>query len=350
LTAPGQGGRTMDHNAEKPRILIIEDDPDQRLLLVDMLAMHYGDSACENIVAVGDGASALAQDLAGFDVILQDFNLPDTNGLELVEKILARADVPVVFVTGENDAATAAEALRRGAQDYVVKHGDYLFAIPVIIGKSIRQHEIQRDNRRLHGRLEGMLEELRVKNEQLEESMEQLARMAATDHLTGVANRRQFAELLEAHFEDARKFGHDLTCCMCDLDHYKQFNDALGHQVGDRILEITADVIRKSVRARDLVARYGGDEFVILLPRTAVDQAAEIGHRIRKDLAGQACEYGEPGRQLSISIGIASLHADQPPTADHLVAMADRALMSGKSSGRNCVVLFHESPAETPVG
>ena len=340
----------MDGITDKPRILIVEDDPDQRLLLVDALAMHYGDPQCANIVAVGDAASALALDLAGFDVVLQDFHLPDATGLDLVEAIRARADVPVVFVTGENDAATAAEALRRGAQDYVVKHGDYLFAIPVVIGKSIRQHEIQRDNRRLYRRLEEMLDQLRIKNEQLEASLEQLARMAATDHLTGVANRRQFAELLEVHFEEARKFGYDLTCCMCDLDHYKQLNDALGHQVGDRILEITAEVIRRSLRGRDLVARYGGDEFVILLPRTAIDQAVAIGDRIRGGLADRAREYGEPGRRLSMSIGVASLHADRPATADHLVAMADRALMWGKGRGRNCVFRFRESPSTATVG
>lgn len=330
----------------RPRVLLVEDDVDQRQLMQDVIVAHYGPQVAAGVVAVGAGAECLAQDLTAFDVVLLDYNLPDTTGSELLPQILARADVPVIFVTGENDSTTAAQAIRQGAQDYMVKLGDYLFAIPVVIEKTIRQHQVRKDNERLHQELQAMLSELRVKNIQLEESLIKLEKMAATDPLTDLSNRRHFAHLLERSFEEAKRYGFDLTCCMFDLDHYKELNDSLGHQAGDEVLALAADIIRASLRTSDIAARYGGDEFVVLLPHTSIGRALAVAERTRTELAaGVHARYRSMKPPVTLSIGIASLTSHNPATADELVAFADRALYAAKNSGKDRIVVFGESPS-----
>ena len=323
-----------------PRILLVEDDVDQRLLIREALCIHYDDEEGSNIVAVGTAGEALAQDLMSFDAVLQDYHLPDMVGLDLLEAILQRADVPVIFVTGENTSGTAAEAIGRGACDYVVKLGDYLFALPVLVDKNIDQHRIRKDNVRLQSEREHMLAELRVKNEQLHESMRKLEAMASTDPVTGLANRRAFGDVLEMYYSEAVRYRHDLTCCMIDLDHYKEFNDTFGHQVGDEILVSTAEIIRSTLRASDAAARYGGDEFVLLLPHTAVDRALAVTQRVREELILTGSKYGKLKNALRLSAGIASLKADGPDSADELVAMADRALYIAKDRGRDQIIVY----------
>jgi diguanylate cyclase (GGDEF)-like protein len=343
---------TMPELPELPRVLIVEDDPDHRRLLCDVLAMHYGPGSEDRLVAVATGAECLAQDLGGFDVVLLDYHLPDVEGLGLLEEVLAAADVPVVFVTGEKDSAVAAEAVRRGAQDYVVKLGDYLLTMPVVVEKSLRQHLIRKENELLQAQLQRMLGELKVKNRQLEESLAKLRTMAPTDHLTGLANRRRFSEQLERQFSESVRYGHDLSCCMCDLDHYKQLNDTLGHQLGDEVLVHTAEVIRGMLRRSDLAARYGGDEFVLLLSNTNAEQARAAAQRLREQLALRISQAGNFARLVTLSIGIASLHADHPTSAEALVAMADRALYAAKRAGKDRVVVYGvlSEPAATPPG
>lgn len=330
-------------NEKIPRILLVEDDPDQSQLIRETLAVHYGDGQGGQVVAVASGAECLAQDLDSFDVVLMDYNLPDTSGLTLLEQVLAKADLPVIFVTGENDSATAAEAIQRGAQDYVVKLGDYLFAIPVLVQKGLGQHRIRQENERLQQELQSMLSELRVKNIQLEESLAKVERMASTDPLTGLANRRHFSQLLDRSYEEARRYGFDLTCCMHDLDHYKQLNDTLGHQVGDSILVLAADVIRSSLRSSDVAARYGGDEFVILLPHTSMDRAMAVAERTRNELAVETKRRcPDLPHPVTFSIGIASLGNDRAGSADELVAFADRALYAAKDAGKDRIVIHNQ--------
>lgn len=323
-----------------PRILVVEDDADQRELIVEALRLHYEGGPDDAIVSVEKGVEALAHDLSTFDVVLQDYNLPDMDGLTLLGRIRERIDMPVILVTAHNDFATAAEALRRGAQDYIVKLGDFLFALPMMIDKSIRQHRIKLENLRLQQDLESMLSQLRIKNVQLQESLQKLEQMATTDHLTGLANRRRFGELLQRYHSEATRYGFDVTCCMCDLDHYKQINDTLGHMVGDELLILAADVIRGSLRTSDVAARYGGDEFVLLLPHTSVDRGQAVCERIRAELAERAAERGDLNRPVTLSIGIASLEVDRPDSADALVAMADRALYVAKAQGRDRIVPY----------
>jgi diguanylate cyclase (GGDEF)-like protein len=326
--------------SHKHRILIVEDDDDQRQLLCEALSVYYDDPQYRRIVAVGSAAECLATKLESFDVVLLDFHLRDMPGLTLLEKILARVDLPVIFVTGENNCAAMAEAVRRGAMDYVVKLGDYLFTIPVLVDKNIHQHHVKKDNERLQREHQAMLGELRVKNTQLEEMLERVKTMAITDHLTGLANRRHFADLLERHFSEACRYGFDLTCCMTDLDDYKQINDTLGHQVGDEVLVIAADIIRSSLRSSDVAARYGGDEFVLLLPHTSVERGLAVGERIRQQLALESGQKDGLGRSVTLSAGVASLEADQPPNAEALLSMADRAMYVAKQRPDTPIVAF----------
>ena len=325
-----------------PRILIVEDDPDQRVLIAEALDMYFEDTDGRQIKGIGSGAEFRHVDPAMFDVILMDYNLPDSNGLELLDQVKLRSDVPVIFVTGENIVETASEAIRRGAQDYVIKLGDYLFTIPLLVEKNIRQHQTRRENKRLQAQLEASIEEVRVKNLQLEEALAEQERMAATDYLTALANRRHFGQLLESTFSEATRYQFDLTCIMIDLDHYKVLNDTLGHQMGDRILITTARVIQDNLRASDVAARYGGDEFVLLLPHTSVELALTVADRIRRQLAKTGQQYLKIGRPLTMSMGLSNLKFDKPANADGLVAMADKDLYAAKDAGKNRVMTYQD--------
>lgn len=341
-----------DDNAKRcPRILLVDDDIDQCELAVEALRMYFDDQEGLSIRAVHTAAEALAVDLTAVDVVLLDYNLPDASGMDVLRQILQRADVPVIFVTGENVSATAAEAIRGGAQDYLVKLGDYIFAIPVVVEKNLRQHQTKVENRRLQEQLQASLDEIRVKNIQLQESLEKLERMAATDHLTGLANRRHFSSTLEVYFSEARRYDYDLTCIMMDLDNYKILNDTLGHQMGDKILMTAAQVIQANLRTSDLAARYGGDEFVCLLPHTSSDLALSVAERIRQQLAASASQYLRIGRAMTMSIGIASLQTCHPTSADGLVALADKALYASKAAGKNHVTVAGQAPLiDQPAG
>lgn len=336
----------MTTSTKTPQILVVEDDPDQMQLICDSLRMYYGENTSRQVVGVGSGEACLGQPLQDFDVVLLDYELPDVSGLSLMLQIFERADVPAIIVTGHNDTATATEAIQQGAQDYIVKLGDYLFAIPVLVDKAIRQHRIKKENQVLQQELQAMLTELKKKNIQLQQSLEKVEALATTDHLTGLANRRRFNEVLERSFGEASRYGFDLSCCMCDLDHFKQLNDTLGHQVGDEMLVLAADTIRSSLRSSDIAARYGGDEFVLLLPHTSVDLAFSVCDRIRQQFLADRRHSNKLVHPVTLSMGISSLSTDRPANADELIMMADRGLMRAKELGKDRVII---SSGQTPV-
>lgn len=325
---------------ENPRILLVEDDEQQRQLIVEVLNSNKTGLTSKYVTAVSTGEQCLREDLKSFDVILLDYYLPDINGMDLLDAVIGETDVPVVFVTGGNDSAIAGEALCRGAQDYIVKLGDYLMAIPLIIQKSLDQYRLRKEKERLEGELEATLIQLQIKNTQLEESLDRLEKMAATDFLTGLPNRRRFNESLNTHYDEAKRYKLDMACCMCDLDDYKLVNDMHGHQVGDEILTLVADVIRSTLRSSDVAARYGGDEFVLLLRHTSVEKARIIGQRIFRQIAAVTSAHPKLQSPVKMSVGIVSLSEDCPPGPEGMIAMADEALYAAKSRGKNQIVAY----------
>lgn len=168
---------------------------------------------------------------------------------------------------------------------------------------------------------------------------EEVNRLAITDHLTGLANRGRFDQLLNAEVERALRYRRALSLLYMDLDDFKRVNDTLGHPAGDQVLRRTAGVLRESVREVDNVGRYGGEEFVVLLPEAEVGQAMAVAQRIRRAIEETFATL--PGFQevpLTTSIGVASL-PDHATDAHALVTAADDALLMAKRSGKNCVVV-----------
>lgn len=172
-------------------------------------------------------------------------------------------------------------------------------------------------------------------NHSLQRSHQQVLETSRTDALTGAANRRRFDERLLEEIERAKRGGASLSLALADVDHFKQVNDEFGHPAGDAVLKALVQTMRAGTRPYDLVARWGGEEFVILLPQTGMELAAMIADRIRAAFADQIVPAVD--RAITVSFGIAVARADD--SAATLLARADAALYQAKTDGRNRVCI-----------
>lgn len=178
-----------------------------------------------------------------------------------------------------------------------------------------------------------------VEIEELRRTIENVRREAHTDSLTGIANRRSFDENLAAAIREAAEQDATLGLLMVDIDHFKNFNDNFGHQVGDKVLQLVARILKQSVKGRDTVARYGGEEFAVVLPNTPLAGSAALAEQIRTAVASRRIVHkgsGEDFGVITLSVGVATLHKGE--TRDALIGRADRALYAAKTQGRNRVV------------
>jgi len=167
----------------------------------------------------------------------------------------------------------------------------------------------------------------------LRSGREELQRLSLTDDLTGLYNRRYLMETLATEVRRSRRLQHSFAILIADIDHFKQYNDTVGHLAGDEMLRRVAHVLRESTREVDCVARYGGEEFVVMLPETGVDEAAETAERIRDRVAREALAGGT----ITLSVGVAEFptHGDTP---ESVISSADAALYQAKREGRNRMV------------
>jgi len=291
---------------QKPLILVVEDDEDARMVLTELLRPRY------DVDAVGDGETALkrAAELNP-DLVLLDLFLPGMDGfgaLTGLRRNSKTADTPVIFLSAQGDAETKSQGLSLGAADYLAKPFS-------------EQELMARVDRTL----------------KLTAQKEHFRALAQTDGLTGLPNFRSFHARLEEEVSRAHRYGHPLACAMVDLDGLKEINDKLGHAAGNRAIVALADAVREELRDTDFAARYGGDEFVVLLPQTNETQGAQFAERLRRRLVEVSQDAGLPVRG---SIGVAAVNADELDSADaaeDLLRRADEALYRAKRSGRDRV-------------
>lgn len=257
------------------------------------------------------------------DLILLDLVLPDISGREVCRWVKLNVEtqsIPIIMLTSRTEVKERVAGLEEGANDYVTKPCD---------------------DAELKARIDAVLREkmlrdqLEKKNMEYEELMRKFERMAITDPVTGLFNRRRFEEVLAQEFERYRRYGTPFSCLMIDVDHFKRINDTYGHDIGDLILKETAQTIQGQTRGVDTVARYGGDEFAVLLSQQKGDEAVKAAGRILKELRHLHFKEIKKGEKITLSIGIASVPDPDLKEMDQVVQCADFALYKAKKAGRD---------------
>jgi diguanylate cyclase (GGDEF)-like protein len=236
----------------------------------------------------------------------------------------------------------------RGAADALVETHFIASAGP-ILEKSRIQLDQRRAQRRLILDLRTTASQLKARSDRLEHEMTRLEAMAWTDPLTGLANRRQLNQRVPQLFAEAVRYTKDLACLMIDLDHFKGVNDHLGHAKGDDLLCAASRLITSGLRTSDIAVRYGGDEFVVLMPQTPAKIAGQVARRLVDGFAA-AVQALAPTESCGMSVGISCLRTSGPIDGDDLIAQADSALLAAKKHGKGRIMLWAADGrhAETP--
>ncbi len=312
----------------RTRLLLVEDDVDQQELISEVLEDAFG-QGCVDVLGTCRAVDAIGH-IDDYGLALLDVNLPDGNGLDLLAKIRQRTPtLPIMMLTGENDTALAKQAIRGGACDYVVKAGAYLETMPLTIEKNLAAG-LQNNERASEAKA------LRDNLANEKAARETAEREASVDAMTGCYNRRAFERLGSSLFSEAYRNDSLLSMVMIDLDKFKQVNDTLGHAVGDDLIRTAARSILANMRQMDVACRYGGDEFVLLLPHTASQQAAGVAERISADFGLATAAMLPDAQPRTMSLGVAELQASQPrlTNLEGLMVACDRSLYQAKESGR----------------
>lgn len=314
---------------EALNVVVADDDLVVRHMLVEFLT-----SAGHTVRAAADGAEALRLVLEVHPhLVITDWQMPEMDGAALV-KALRQAKLGrqlyIILLTGSEEDDTQVEAFEAGADDYVIKpfHPRMLAARLRACTRLVHlQEEVRRDKEELRHRMA----ELGVANRKLQQA-------ARTDALTGLYNRRHALDYLGREWDSATLTGNPLACLLIDIDHFKRVNDTHGHDVGDRVLQETANVLRGKLRSTEVVCRLGGEEFLVIGPGLDPDTASACAERLRAAVAQQVLETPTGPLTVTLSIGVAARTADtQSP--EKLLKAADEAVYAAKEGGRNQVRL-----------
>jgi len=306
----------VDPAGERRAKILVADDSElsRRLLEASLTKRGY-----EVLTAAdGDQAWSILQRQASPSLAILDWMMPGLDGLELCRRLRQQAREPYVYVillTAKDRKEDILDGLRAGADDYLKK--------PV-------------DGDELEARLRAGKRIVDLQSE-LIAAREALRNRADHDALTGLWNRGAILEVLGRELARARRCGAPLAVALVDLDHFKAINDTHGHPAGDAVLREAASRMSSSVRPYDAVGRYGGEEFLIVLPGCDVPFGMAAAERLRNSLAKEGIQVGDRRLPVTCSIGIASSAGDPEPNAEALVTAADQALYRAKAEGRNRV-------------
>jgi two-component system, cell cycle response regulator len=256
------------------------------------------------------------------DLVICDVVMPEFDGYKFLISKSTKPEfdeIPVIMLTSEEDVEKKIKGFEHGATDYLTK--------PFDEGELIARVKA-------HLKIKHLQDELKEKNALLQE-------LSGTDDLTKLANRRRFMEQFASEFARAKRYKTELSFLILDLDFFKQVNDSHGHLAGDSVLVQIAKVMKESVRSSDLVGRYGGEEFGLLLPETGLKGSRVYADRIRKRIEDTRFEAAGKLIHVTVSGGISSYPEISVETVDELWRKADQALYRAKQNGRNRIELAH---------
>lgn len=310
----------------KPKecLILIVDDVINNIRLLDKILDGVG----YNTVFANSGKQALEiieNKTSQIDLILLDLMMPEMDGIEVCNIIKSNPmyqDIPIIFITADDSAESFATAFKTGAIDYIKKP----FQKAELLLRVENQLKL---NKAYAG--------LRKSNDELLEAYALLERLVTVDPLTGLENRRSLVDFGEVQLRLAQRYHSFFSIMMIDLDYFKKINAIYGHPLGDEVLKNIAKILKDSLRNVDHLGRFGGDEFVVILPNTNLENTVIVAERVRGEIANFKHNIEEHIIQTTVSIGIAS-YGDQDNDINQIIERADQALYKAKSSGRNCSI------------
>ena len=312
-------------------ILIVDDAPEVRLILKKVLEKqgHTVTTACD-----GEEAWTLFSSTRAFQIIISDWMMPNLDGLGLCKRIRQEAYSKytyIILLTGMSGKTNLISGIAAGADDFATK--------------PINSEELE-VRLRSAKRILDLEKSLAKQNEALELANNKLQSMATIDGLTGLYNRRAFQENLEESLRFSRRANQKISLLMIDVDFFKSFNDTHGHIKGDTALKTVASTLKESSRNSDFVARFGGEEFSVILPNTDQEGAMRCAEELRRAIE----ESHWPDRKVTISIGATTIQYKQvkgEPDSEvpteiitQVLDEADKALYQAKETGRNSACHF----------
>jgi len=299
-----------------PTVLVIDDSPDIHRLLDARLRPEGVDLRGAYDAEEGLRKAAELQP----DLILLDISLPGFTGFEVCKRLKEdprTAGLHVIFLSGAHEVWTKVQGFDLGAIDYVTKPFDAA-ELRARVRSALRMKKFQ----------------------------DLLAAKAQVDGLTGVYNRLHLDQRLTEEVARSARYGNVFALLMADLDHFKGINDEFGHPFGDLVLQSFADVLTRSVRSTDVVCRYGGEEFALILPETDADGAIRLIERVRSGM--RELELRPRGRAITVTaswgIATSAMLERAKLTAPSLLEMADQGLYEAKRAGRNCARMWQSVP------
>ncbi|MDJ0388482.1 diguanylate cyclase [Roseomonas sp. E05] len=294
------GVRAESHTS----ILIVDDDP----LLAETYAMALRQAGMQATALSEPGRTLEAITATAPDLIVMDLQMPGIDGIELarvIRQTRRHLSLPVLFLSAERDATRQLLARRLGGDDFIPK--------PVDLSRLVTLVRLRAERARA------------------------LRAVMETDSLTGLLNHARFKERLGLEIERSRRDGSALSLVLLDLDHFKQINDRHGHLMGDRVIRSLARSLQKRLRRTDVIGRYGGEEFAILLLGTGPEAAQKVIDQIRTRFSALAFDTEQSRFSVTFSAGIAG--REEGAKAEAMISAADAALYAAKRAGRNCTRL-----------
>lgn len=297
-------------------ILVIDDSEAMRSQIIRTLREA---SLFDHFIEAEDGIEGFKILLDNrVDLVFCDLVMPRMDGFRFMALMKAREelkDIPIIMLTGRDDRECKIRGLETGASDYLTK--------PFDTGELIARTKV-------HLKVKALQDELKRSNELLRE-------LSITDPLTHLYNRRYLMDILEKEFQRIRRTGGVLSLVVADIDHFKLVNDTYGHQNGDMVLAAVAETILTVLRNYDIAVRYGGEEFMVVLPETTLSDGIAVAERLREAIGRMVFPSPMATLTVTVSLGVASYPAERVDSMDLLIRMADDALYRAKAGGRNRV-------------
>jgi len=319
----------IDRVEPRMKALIIEDSRTSAALV----AQQFERMGIEALIAHNgkDGVELFQRNRP--QLVLLDVIMPEMDGFEVAQHIRQMEKpgewTPIIFLSARDKDADLERGIIAGGDDYLRKP-----VSEVVLAAKVRAMQ----------RILSMRNSLVDLTNRLDDMNRELVRLSTVDALTGIANRRRFDEVLYKEWRRAMRRQYPISLLMCDIDYFKQYNDAQGHQAGDECIRNVARAIEESLkRPGDLVARYGGEEFAAVLPDTDFDGAQMVAEHVRSAVAELGIPHGRSSvaSRVTLSVGAACMipKRGSPAAGDELLEGADKALYAAKSAGRNRVMV-----------